>query len=69
VSAHAQRGRTHLKTAVRKVFSAFVPAEMAEKVGFDDFYLQNTAVEKFHPHYFVGEILDSGLFQQLQRDA
>jgi hypothetical protein len=41
-----------------------VPAEIAEKVGFDDFYLQNTAVEKFHPHYFVGEILDFGLFQQ-----
>jgi hypothetical protein len=37
---------------------------MAEKVGFDAFYLQNTAVEKFHPHYFVGEILDFGLFQQ-----
>jgi hypothetical protein len=37
---------------------------MAEKVGFDAFYLQNTAVEKFHPHYFVGESLDFGLFQQ-----
>jgi hypothetical protein len=39
-------------------------SEIAEKVGFDDFYLQNTAVEKFHPHYFVGESLDFGLFQQ-----
>jgi hypothetical protein len=38
----------------RRNYSArFVPAEMAEKVGFDAFYLQNTAVEKFHPHYFV----------------
>jgi hypothetical protein len=40
---------------------------MAEKVGFDDFYRQNTAVEKFHPHYFVGESLDFGLFQQSPR--
>jgi hypothetical protein len=42
----------------------FAPSEIAEKVGFDDFYRQNTVVEKFHPHYFVGEILDFGLFQQ-----
>jgi hypothetical protein len=38
--------------------------ETAEKVGFDDFRIQDTGVEKIQLQYFVGEIPDFGLFQQ-----
>jgi hypothetical protein len=41
-----------------------ISTETAEKVGFDDFRIQDTGVEKIQLQYFVGEIPDFGLFQQ-----
>jgi len=49
----------HLAFLFANLCVTSVSLETAEKVGFDDFPIQDTVVEKIQPHYFVGKIPDS----------